>query len=430
MQKFNYLIIGNSAGAVGCIEGLRTVDKNGTIAVVSEESHHVYSRALIPYYLDGKVNKENMHYRPQDFYQRAGVTLFSGQRASEVHFDTKEVVMAGGERLGYEKLLLATGGKPIVPPIPGLDKSNVFTFLSMDDVLKIEKSLAGAKDAVVLGGGVIGLMAAEVLKKKGLNVHVLELAPRVLAPVIDETASDIVESSFKEVGVEIATNNTIQEIHGQETVDKIVLKDGTVLSCDLLVVGVGVSPRVDLVANTAIKIERGIVVDQKMQTSVPDVYACGDCASIYDFITGENRPLPLWPNAYSGGRVAAFNMAGKSRYYTWGTGMNSMHFFDTNIINAGMNVSEENDQNLEIITKVEKEKRIYRKFVINEQGHIKGFALIGEVARAGILLNLIRSKVDVRPFKQKLLEEDFGYAHMHEELRWQLLKDDVVLGVI
>jgi NAD(P)H-nitrite reductase large subunit len=430
MQKFDYLIIGNSAGAVGCIEGLRTVDKKGTIAVISEEAHHVYSRAMIPYYLDGKVTKDNMDYRPADFYRRAGVTLFSGKRASQVEFDNKEVLLDDGERLGYGKLLLATGGKPIVPPIPGLDKDNVFTFLSMDDVLNIEKSLAGAKNVVVLGGGVIGLMAAEVLKKKGLNVHVLELAPRVLAPVIDETASEIVESSFKEAGVEIATNNTIEKIYGENKVDKVVLKDGTTLPCDLLIVGVGVLPRVELVKDTGMKIERGIMVDKRMQTSVPDVYACGDCASIYDFIIGENRPLPLWPNAYSGGRVAAYNMAGVSREYTCGTSMNSMHFFDTNIINAGINVSGDAGSHLEMVSKVDKDKKIYRKFILNEKGQIQGFILIGEVARAGILLNLIRKEVDVRDFKDKLLEEDFGYAHMHDDLRWRLLKDDVVLGVI
>lgn len=430
MEKFDYLIIGNSAGAVGCIEGLRTVDKTGTIAVVAEEAHHVYSRALIPYYLDGKISRENMHYRPLDFYQRAGVTLFSGQRATGINFESKEAELEGGKWLGYNKLLLATGGKPIIPPIPGLDKENVFTFLSMDDALNIENTLPGVRNAVVLGGGVIGLMAAEVLKKKGLNVYVLELAPRVLAPVLDETASGIVQRSFRNAGVEIFTENTIQEIHGDEKVESVTLQDGTVLPCDLLIVGVGVIPRVELVEGTGIKVNRGIVVDRRMQTSLPDVYACGDCASIYDFVKGEVRPLPLWPNAYAGGRVAAFNMAGMNREYTWGTSMNSMHFFDVNIINAGLNVTAGDSEDLTIISKLNEEKNIYRKFVLNREGRILGYILVGEVARAGIFLNFMRKQVDVRDFQQELLDENFGYAVMQDELRWQLLKDDVILGVV
>lgn len=430
MEKFDYLIIGNSAGAVGCIEGLRTVDKNGTIAVVSEETHHVYSRALIPYYLDGKIKREKMHYRPLDFYQRAKVTLFSGKRAVKVDFENHNAELNNGEKIGYKKLLLATGGKPIVPPIPGLDKDNVFTFLSMDDALNIEKILPGVKNAVVLGGGVIGLMAAEVLKKKGINVYVLELAPRVLAPLLDETGSGIVQSTFRKAGVEIFTENTIQEIHGEEKAESVTLKDGTVLPCDLLIIGVGVMPRVELVEGTGINVNRGIVVNKQMQTSVPDVYACGDCASIYDFVKDEVRPLPLWPNAYAGGRVAAFNMAGMNREYTWGTSMNAMHFFNINIINAGLNVVGDDNGEFNIIRKVNEEKNVYRKFALDNKGKIVGYNLIGEIDRAGILLNLMRKKVDVRGFQEQLLEENFGYASMQDELRWQLLKDDVILGVV
>lgn len=280
MTEFKYPIIGNSAGAVGCIEGLRCIDKTGKIALVSEENYHVHSRALIPYYLDGKIDIGKMHYRPLDFYERSGVTLFLGQKAVGVDFARKEVELASGERLGYNKLLLATGGRPFFPPITGLDKENVFSFHSLNDALGIQKVLAkGAKNAVVLGGGVIGLMAAEVLSKKGLSVCVVELADRVLAPVVDETASAMVENSFEKRGVKIFKNTTIEEVHGGEQVESVSLKDGTVLPCDLLIVGVGVVPRVELVEGTEIKINRGIVVNKRMQTSVPDVYACGDCAS-------------------------------------------------------------------------------------------------------------------------------------------------------
>lgn len=430
MNKFNYLIIGNSAGAVGCIEGLRSIDKKGKIGLVSEESHHVYSRALIPYYLDGKIDREKLYYRPLDFYDRAGVTLFMGKKAVTIDVEKREVELSGGERLGYGKLLLATGGKPIFPPISGLDKQNVFSFHSYSDLQGIEEMLKTAQNVVVLGGGVIGLMAAEVLKRRGLSVYVIELADRVLAPVLDETASRLVEKAFQKAGVKIFLNNTIQHVHGTHFVESLTLKDGSTIPCDLLIVGVGVAPRVELVEGTGIEVKRGIVVDKTMQTSVPNIYACGDCAVNYNFVTGEIQPLPLWPNAYLGGRTAAFNMAGVEREYTLGTSMNAMHFFDLNIINAGLNVTEKNAGNWKIVQWLDESNNLYRKFVLSDDGALKGYILVGQINRAGIFLNLMRKKVDVREFEQELLDENFGYSKLPAQLRWQLLKEDVILGVV
>lgn len=430
MKKFDYLIIGNSAGAVGCIEGLRSISTQSSIGLIAEEEHHVYSRALIPYYLSGAIDRDKMYYRPADFYQSAGVTLLSGQKATALDLDCKEVELAGGDKIGYGKLLLATGGKPICPPLDGLDKKNVFGFHSFDDLLGIEKLLSESKNAVILGGGVIGLMAAEVMKKRGLAVRVLELADRVLAPVVDETTSEIIESTLREAGVELFTNNTIGQIHGGDLVESITLKDGTVIPCDLLIVGIGVRPRTELAEGTAIKVDRGILVDRQMQTSVPDVYSCGDCASIYNFITGQTQPLPLWPNAYLGGRIAAYNMAGIIRNLVAGASMNAMHFLDVNLINAGVNVTEKDSDRWNIISKLAPEKKVYRKFILDDHGAINGFVLVGQIKRAGIFLNLMRKKVDVRGFQDDLLNENFGYGTLPGELRWQLLKDEVILGVM
>ncbi|SFF98232.1 Pyridine nucleotide-disulphide oxidoreductase [Desulfotomaculum arcticum] len=430
MGNYDYLIIGNSAGAVGCIEGLRSIDKTGSIGLVSEENHHVYSRALIPYYLAGKITKDKMFYRPAGFYEQAGVNLITGQKAEAIDTEKQEVVLTGGDRLSYGKLLLATGGKPIYPPIAGLDKQNVYSFHSFNDLLGIEKKLATARHAVVLGGGVIGLMAAEVLKKRNLKVSVVELGSRVLAPVIDETGSMLVQNTFKNAGVGIYLNNTIQEVQGNEFVEGIILKDGTSIPCDLLIVGVGVIPRVELAENAGIEVNRGIVVNKKMRTSAPNVYACGDCAANYNFVTGQTQPLPLWPNAYAGGRTSAFNMAGVKREYTDSTSMNAMHFFDLNMINAGLNVTGETAGDFRVLQRLDADESIYLKFILNNEGIIQGYILIGQINRVGIFLNLMRKKIDVRNFEQDLLSGDFGYANLPDELRWQLLREDVILGVV
>lgn len=429
MNRFRYLIIGNSAGAVGCIEGIREVDPGGEIAVVSDEPHHVYSRALIPYYLAGKIGREKLFYRPGDFYEQNGVVPLLGKKAVRLDPAAKEVELADGGRIGYGKLLLATGAGPFVPPGIDLQKRNVFSFLSLDDVLAVEERLPSVKNAAVLGGGVIGLMAAEVLKKKGKNVFVLELAKRVLAPVVDETASGIVEELFAANGIKIYTGTTVREVVGGEELEGLVLTGGRSLPCDLLIVAVGVVPRTELAREAGLAVNRGIVVDRGMRTSAPGVYACGDCAEVYDFVAGSPRLLPLWPNAYSGGKAAGANMAGGKREFSLATGMNAMHFFDYYIINAGVNVTQDNSGGFDVLSALDKEARTYRKFALRDR-RLKGFILAGEVARAGIFLHLMRREIDVGAFAEALLKKDFGYADLPAELRWELLKDDVVLGVV
>ncbi len=432
MDNYKYLIIGNSAGAVGCIEGLRSIDKSGTVALVAEEDSHVYSRALIPYYLSGRITREQMYYRPFDFYDRARVSVIKGHRAVKIDSAERVVELDNGGRLGYGRLLIATGGKPVFPPIPGFDQQqNVFGFHSLPDLQGIEKELIYAHNAVVLGGGVIGLMAAEALHKNGMKVHVLELADRLLAPVVDETTSHLVEDALQKAGVALYLNNTIDQINGDDWVESVTLKDGQIIPCDLLIVGVGVAPRAELAEGTDIAFNRGIVVNKKMETSVPGIYACGDCASTYNFVTGAEQNLPLWPNAYLGGRIAGFNMAGIERAFVQGTTMNAMHFFDVNIVNAGINVTGSNqDDSLGVIQEYEQNSQNYRKFVLSESGQLKGFILVGQIARAGIFLNLMRRQIDVRAFQRDLFKNDFGYADLPDALRWELLQDDVILGVV
>ncbi|MFP3909407.1 MAG: NAD(P)/FAD-dependent oxidoreductase [Archaeoglobaceae archaeon] len=429
MKKFDYAIIGNSAGGIGCLENLRNLDRDASIALISDEGYHTYSRALIPYYLDGKIKLDKMYYRDQDFYEKMSVTPYLGKRVSSIDFDNKTLQFEDGDKIQYGKLLLATGGEPFVPPIEGIDKKRSFTFVKMDDVLGIKDALKSVERAVVLGGGVIGLMVAEVLKNKGLEVIVVELMDRVLAPVVDETTSRIVEDIFRENGVKILTKNTINKVLGEDQVEGVILQDGTEIPADMLVAGIGVRPRIGLVKDTEVEVNRGIVVDKRMQTSVEDVYACGDCAEVYDFLAEDNRPLPLWPIAYKGGRIAAYNMCGIDREYDQATAMNAMHFFGYYIINAGLNVTEEDEDKYEVIKKFDEDNRVYRKFVLYN-GKIVGMILAGEVDRAGVILNLMRNGVDVSSFKERLLDNHFGYADMPEDVRWRLLHDDVVLGVV
>jgi NAD(P)H-nitrite reductase large subunit len=229
----------------------------------------------------------------------------------------------------------------------------------------------------------------------------------------------MIQGVLEEAGIDVITGHTIAEITGEGSMVKsVILDNGDRIDCDLLVVAIGVRPRVELVRDTSIETGRGIMVDKHMRTSVPNIYACGDCAEVYDFIADNFRLTPLWPTAHVGGRVAGFNMAGLEKEYTWGTGMNAVDFFGFPVISAGL-INPQTGEELEILTKLDLDRKVYRKFLIRDQ-HIVGMILVNEVDRAGVIIGIMREKVDITTFKDDLLRGDFGAIHLPYELRREI----------
>jgi nitrite reductase (NADH) large subunit len=230
---------------------------------------------------------------------------------------------------------------------------------------------------------------------------------------------------LKQAGVEIVTGQTVDKINGRGTVEEVILDNGTAISCDLVVVAIGVSPRTELVLDTKLEIKRGIVVDRHMATNRPGVYACGDVAEAYDFVYGENRLTPIWPNAYIGGMIAGLNMAGVTDEYSGGTAINSLNYFGIDIASAGMPTAP-NDDSYETISK--QGGNIYQK-VILKNGLIMGMIFVGNIEKSGIIFGLMRDRVNVESFKQSLLTDDFGLAFFPRAL-WQerlALSPDIIL---
>jgi NAD(P)H-nitrite reductase large subunit len=428
MNQYKYLIIGNSAGGIGAIETIRKVDEDGTIAVISDEKYHTYSRPLISYYLGGEIAYDKMFYRKPDFYEKKKVEPILGKKVVKIDFDNNSVILDDQTAIGYEKLLIATGGEPFVPRIAGMETYEYSTFTTMDDALKIKDKIEkeDIKSAVILGGGLIGLKAAEGLEAKGIEVTIVELADRILSPVLDTQASAIIQKVFEDKGVKFMTQHTISEILGENgKVTDVLLDKGENIACDMVVVAIGVRPRIELVKDTPVKLGRGIIVDKHMRTSVPNVYSCGDCAEVYDFILDNFRLTPLWPNAHVGGRIAGFNMAGVDKEYVWGTGMNSVDFFGFPVISAGY-INPPEGQDMEVLIKHIPEKMIYKKFIINKDNNIVGMIFVNEVDRAGVILGLMRDKANIDSFRDEIALEDFGQIHIPANIR----REEAALEVV
>ena len=409
--RTEYLIVGNSAGGIGAAEAIRETDRKNSITIVSDEPYPAYSRPLISEYLSCERTVDEMLFRPADFYSRNNIDLIIGKSVKSLDFPRRLVELDSGEKITWKKLLLATGGTPIVPRVKGLNTTGVFKFLTLDDAKAINKFLKDYSRAVVIGGGLIGISVSEALTKRGVSVTIIEMKDRVLNTILDERASTIAEKTITEAGIQVIVNNTVSEIIGETSVKGVKLDSGETIPCDLVVIAIGVLPRTELVQGTEIKVNRGIVVDRNMATSSPDVYACGDVAEAYDFVLDTNRLTPIWPNAYIGGRVAGFNMAGVKTEYAGGTAMNSVNYFGIDIATAGIVNSP--DGNYEVLT-IDKDG-VYQKVILSD-GLIAGIVFVKDIEKSGMIFGLMREKVDVSDFKQSLLADDFGLAYMPQEL--------------
>jgi NAD(P)H-nitrite reductase large subunit len=425
-----YLIVGNSAGGIGAVEAIREVDADGLITVVSDEPYPAYSRPEISEYLAGLTTVERMLFRPPDFCEKHGVEAILGVAASRLDLEKRCLELEDGRALSWDRLLLATGGRPTVPPIAGGDHEGIFTFTTLADADRIRAALRPDSRAVVVGAGLIGLSLTHALVRLSVPVLMAELLDRPLATALDAEAARVVERALRDAGVELVFGQTVAEVLGRPEDDRRVggvrLQDGRQLPCDILAIAIGVTPRTELAAQAGLRVNRGIVVNRHMATSHPNVYASGDAAEAFDFVHGVERVTPIWPNAYIGGRVAGFNMAGRETVHSGGTGMNSLSYFGLAIVSAGL--QEPGDgPGYEVLTSSSGDAA-YRKVVLR-QGRVAGLTFVGDIERSGIVFGLMRDGIDVSAFKEALVAPDFGFTSLPEEMRRERLAPPVTEAV-
>lgn len=400
-----YVIIGNSTAAVACIESIRERDIKGEITVISSENHHCYGRPTISYCLMGAIPRERMKYRPDDFYEKNGVKTLLGETVVKIDPEKKTVALASGAALPYDKLLVSTGSRPFVPPMKGLESvKDKFSFMTYDDMDALESALNAQKRVLVIGAGLIGLKCVEGILDRVASVTVVDLADRILPSILDVQGSALVQRRLEEKGVKFILNDCASEFSG----NKATLKNsGAEIPFDILVVAVGVRPNTELVKDIGGEVNRGIVVDKKMRTSVPDIYAAGDCAEGYDSSVGSNRILALLPNAYFQGRTAGANMSGGEAEQNDAIPMNAIGFFGTHVLTAGV---YEGDCIQDITPST------YKKLFIKDN-KLVGFILIDDFLRAGIYTSLIREKTDLGGVNFALLKQKPQLLAFNREVR-------------
>ena len=374
-----YIIIGNGVAAIGCIEGIRCLDKESKITVISEENHPVYCRPLISYYLENKTDLERINYRSADFYEKMGCDVFYGKKVIRIDADSKKIVLDDGTKLPYTEVCVATGSAPFVPPFEGLDTvEKKFSFMTLDDALALEKAIDKNNKVLIVGAGLIGLKCAEGLHNRVASITVCDLADRVLSSILDTDCAAIVQKHLEANGIQFMLGDTAVQFEN----NLAHMKSGKTVEFDTLVLAVGVRANTALLKEIGGKVNRGILINDRMETSIANVYAAGDCTEGNDISLGQKRVLALLPNAYMQGHTAGVNMAGGNNVFDKAIPMNSIGFFGLHIMTAGTYDGERYEEKTDGTLK--------RLFVQDEL--LKGFILIGKTERAGIYTALIREK--------------------------------------
>lgn len=387
-----YVIVGNSAAGIGCVEGIRSIDSSGEIVIFTDEPHHTYSRPLISYYLQGKTDIGKMAYRPDNFYTANNVRLVRAAKVTAVDTESKRVVLENGATESYGKLLLATGSHAAIPPIEGIEKVvQRFTFLTLDDATALKGIVTPQSRVLIIGAGLIGLKCAEGLSAIGCGITVTDIAGRVLPAALDEGGAAMVQRHMEQQGIRFLLNDRIAKIDAS----KAYFAGGECAAFDVLVIAAGVLPNTQLMCDLGCDAQRGIRVNSLSETEIPGIYAAGDCVRCRDISSNQEKMMAILPNAYLQGEAAGINMAGGNKVFDTPIPMNAVTLMGLRVISAGTFTGEAHDAGVD---------GAYKKLFV-EDNLLKGYIMIGHVERAGIYTSLITGKVPLDTIDFELMKD-------------------------
>ncbi len=404
-----YVIIGNGVAAAGCIEGIRTIDSEGKIIVVSEEKHPVYCRPLISYYLEGKTDLEKMNYRSSDYYEKMGCDVIYGKKAVKINKNEKEIVLDDNSVISYDSLCVAAGSSPFIPAFAGLESvEKKFSFMTIDDTLALEAAMDKNSRVLIIGAGLIGLKCAEGIKNRVAEITVCDLADRVLSSILDSECAAMMQKNLEENGISFMLGDSAERFEKNTA----FMKSGKTVEFDVLVLAVGVRANTSLVKDAGGEVNRGILINDRMETTVPDIYSAGDCTEGNDISLGGNRVLAILPNAYMQGKCAGINMSGGDAVFDNAIPMNSIGFFGLHAMTAGSYFTEKDGGEMYEEKSEGKLKRMFTR-----DGLLTGYIMIGNTARAGIYTSLIREKTPLSSIDFDLLKKDATFTAFSHESR-------------
>jgi nitrite reductase (NADH) large subunit len=409
MNIHRYIIIGGGpAGATAALE-IRKKDPNGEIILISAENYQFYKRSKIISFISESCSEDDLFLKGKTIYSENNISFIHNQ-VEKVIPEKNEIILKNGTILNYDFLLIASGGHPIVLPWKGVDLEGVTTLYNLDDAKKVAEQACTAKNVVVIGGGSIAMKIIQNFKKIGLNVSIIEKASHLWPIGFDRKIARIVEKRIKENGIQIYLNEEVVEFRGENNkLSEVVLKNGQKISTDIAVITIGMKPNINFLTGSGITVNKGVLVDMYMRTNIPNIFAAGDVAEIYDPLYQTSILHPTWGNAKKQGKIAAMNMTGGSLKYKGAIPIQTIKIFGFTAIAVGITHSK---KNFDEISLVSFEREICRKIVMNNN-HLIGVLILGKNINKKELKPALRKavfkQIKIQDYSGLLLENEIDF---------------------
>ena len=387
----HYLIIGNGIAGTTAAEQIRKQDGKGSITIVADEGVAFYNRMKLNEFISGEVTEGKLLMKKEEWYKEQRIDLKLNTRIEGGVPGEKAVITKSNLKLPYDRLLIASGSHSFIPSMKGADKPGVFALRSLQDARDISAWAKGVRDVVLIGGGLLGLEAGNALRKLGKKVMVVEFFPRLLPRQLDVDGAKRLQSIMEGMGFSFRLGAKTQEIVGNGKVQGVLLEGGEKLGAEMVIVSAGVRPNLEMAKALNLKHDKGIIVDERMRTSLPDVFAAGDVAEF------KGIPYGIWIAAMEQGQVAGTNMGGGDSVYRGTVMANTLKVVGIDLASAG-NIDVDNKLESRIVT----EGNTYRKLVF-ENNQIVGCILLGEIKTFSKITKMMADKQDVSQIKDRLL---------------------------
>ena len=369
------IIVGNGIAAVTAIKAIREIDLDLEIYLIGQEKFYPYNRIRLSKGIFEKLGENNILLQKKEWYEQNKVKIFINTKVMNINTDSLELILGDGSKLKYDKLLIVTGSSNNIPPIDGIGKEGVYTLRGLNDALNIKNSLNESSHVIIIGGGIQGLEMAWILHQHGKKVRIIELQSRLMPRQLDNKASEILKDIIQDYGIEILTNTGVVKITGNGKVAGVLIDKEVELKCDMVIQSTGIKSNKELIANTKVETARGIVVNNKMETNIKNIYAAGDIAEF------DNQIIGLWNIAIAQGKVAGYNIAGKEAVYEKITPVTTLNAFGISSFSMGC-IDESESTN--VLIDEDFILKIYKKIFI-ENNKVIGAIVIGDMKRSPLL---------------------------------------------
>jgi len=392
-----HVIIGNGVAGVTAAQAIARADPSAQVHILGDEPRLYYRRPMLWQFIAGEVDEQALYFRPQSWYESQGIHVHLNARVTAIDRSAHRLSLADGSTLTFDRLLLATGGQPFMPPMVGSHKTGVYCLRTLEDAQAIKMRAARAHSAIIIGGGLLGLETARSILRPDLPVTVLEFMPHLLPRQLDAAGADVLQELLTRMGLQIVTSAITDEILGQESATGVRLKDGRTFRGELIVISAGIRSRTELAEAAGLQVGRGIVVNQYMQTSDADIFAAGDAAEFNGIVYG------IIPAAMEQATVAAANMvAPNSKSYNGTIPSTTLKVVGINLTCLG-NSNALGEGGFTILNWADRKHGVFKKLVLHD-GRVTGAILLGDNGDTRIVQRLIQEAIDISAYQDALLQ--------------------------